>query len=86
MIFTELSLEGCFLIDPECFHDSRGSFTKIFNDPLFREHGIEFTSLEQFYTRSDKGVLRGVHFQMPPHQHDKLVCCLSGKFAGCVAG
>lgn len=79
MTFTELNIRGCVLIQSDPFFDLRGSFTKIFHDDLFRQHGITLENAEQFFTVSNKDVLRGMHFQIPPDDHAKLVSCLSGK-------
>lgn len=79
MIFIELELAGCFLIQARSFQDYRGSFSKLFHKDLFREQGLAFELAEQLFSRSQRGVLRGMHFQIPPHDHAKLVSCLSGK-------
>lgn len=79
MTFTELNISGCILIQSEPFLDLRGSFTKIFHDEIYRQHGITLENSEQFFTVSNKDVLRGMHFQTPPNDHAKLVSCLSGK-------
>ncbi|OYU44405.1 MAG: dTDP-4-dehydrorhamnose 3,5-epimerase, partial [Burkholderiales bacterium PBB4] len=43
------------------------------------EHGISMTVREEFFSTSAKGVLRGMHFQVPPHAHQKIIYCLSGR-------
>ena len=50
-------------------YDARGSFVKTFHADLFREAGIDFAPVEEFYSVSHAGVLRGMHFQTPPHDH-----------------
>ena len=78
MEFQELDLPGCYLIYPDVFTDERGLFVKIYQQELFREKGGETTFSEQYFTYSHNGVLRGLHFQLPPHEHIKLVTCLTG--------
>ncbi len=60
------------------FFDVRGSFTKIYNDDFYREANIEFELKEQYISVSNKGVIRGMHFQLPPFDCDKLVMVLNG--------
>lgn len=79
MEFIGTKLLGCYLIKPNIFRDERGCFTKHYHEKLFQRHGIKTSFREQFYTVSHKDVLRGMHFQLPPHDYDKLVTCLSGR-------
>lgn len=78
MKFNTTNLTGCYLIDTGVFHDQRGSFTKIYNEKEFLKNGISAVFKEQFFTISNKNVLRGMHYQEPPHDHCKLVSCFSG--------
>lgn len=75
-IFTPLN--GAFLIRPPLFTDNRGGFVKTFHRDVFRGFGVEPIFAEEFYSTSSKGVIRGMHFQAPPHAHSKYVCCLVG--------
>lgn len=77
-IITE-PLPGVRLIKPKVFEDARGDFVKTFHVGLFHEIGIDFTPVEEFYSTSRKNVLRGMHFQLPPHDHAKLVYCVRGR-------
>lgn len=79
MKFTESKINGCFIIDPRVIKDSRGSFTKVFNDSLFKKNGINTEFKESFYSVSCKNSLRGMHYQKSPHQIDKLVYVTSGE-------
>jgi dTDP-4-dehydrorhamnose 3,5-epimerase len=67
MKLIETKLSGCYLIQPKVFRDGRGSFVKTFHNGIFRDYKLE------------KNVLRGLHFQIPPHDHTKLVYCLFGQ-------
>lgn len=79
MQVEETSLPGCLEIHPPVFGDSRGAFAKLYQDTLFRERGLETRFPEWACSRSVKGVVRGLHFQLPPKAQDKLVYCLSGQ-------
>lgn len=61
------------------FHDTRGSFTKLFHSGIFEQHSLDFQVREIFLSESAKGVVRGMHFQTPPHDHTKVVMCLRGR-------
>jgi dTDP-4-dehydrorhamnose 3,5-epimerase len=69
----------CKEIQPPVFSDERGRFVKIFHTDSFTEHQLATNFEEEYYSVSQKGVLRGLHFQNPPHAHTKLVTCLQGK-------
>lgn len=71
-------LPGCFLLEPTCFRDSRGKFVKTYHEGLYKTLGIHLEIREEFYSVSQKGVVRGMHFQSPPYEHDKLVYCIGG--------
>ena len=76
-ILKEL-LPGCFLLQPNRFEDQRGSFVKTYHEGLFQALGVDLDIREEFYSVSHKNVIRGMHFQLPPHEHDKLVYCTRG--------
>jgi dTDP-4-dehydrorhamnose 3,5-epimerase len=73
------AIPGCFEIIPNVFTDDRGSFVKTFHRELFEQQGLEVEWREEYYSTSRKGVLRGLHFQLPPHDHAKLVYCTVGE-------
>lgn len=76
IIPTEIS--GCFLIELKLLSDNRGSFTKTYNNTIYNKLGIDIASLEEYYSISNAGVIRGMHFQTPPDDHIKIVHCSSG--------
>jgi dTDP-4-dehydrorhamnose 3,5-epimerase len=78
MIFEPISLEGAYLITLPTSHDARGTFVKTFHEGLMAKHGIQFTLRESYYSFSKKDVIRGMHFQLPPHDHSKFVFCPTG--------
>ena len=76
-ILKEL-LPGCLLLQPMRFEDQRGSFVKTYHEGLCKALGVNLDIQEEFYSVSRKNVIRGMHFQLPPHEHDKLVYCTRG--------
>ena len=76
-----IGIEGTDLKLIEVFHskDDRGEFTKIFNADEFERMGIGSDFQESYYTKSAKGVIRGMHFQTPPYGHAKLVHVIAGE-------
>jgi len=70
---------GCFEILPKIFRDERGFFVKTFHQDVFKKNGLETNFSEEYYSFSYKRVLRGLHFQLPPMDHAKLVYCILGK-------
>lgn len=75
--FTPI-LDGAYIIDLPAFFDDRGSFVKTFHETTLAEHGIQFALKESYFSVSEKDVIRGMHFQTPPHQHAKIVFCPQG--------
>ena len=78
MELVPTELPGLQLIRPRIFQDARGSFVKTFHCNSFRELGLDFEPHEEFFSTSAKGVLRGMHFQLPPAAHAKLIYCIVG--------
>lgn len=72
-------LPGAHLLQPKVFTDQRGEFVKTFHYGMFADLGIPFTPVEEFFSTSRKNVLRGMHFQLPPHDHAKVVYCIAGR-------
>ena len=79
MKFLETSLPGSFILDLERYEDSRGFFALTFSANEFAAHGLEtaFVQCNLSFNRQ-KGTLRGLHFQLPPHEEIKLVRCVRG--------
>ena len=80
-MFTKLEtgLPGLVVLQPRVFRDQRGEFVKTFHAGLFRQLGLEFEPREEFFSTSAHGVLRGMHFQLPPDAIAKLVYCIKGR-------
>ena len=79
MKIIKTGIKGCFIIEPLVVHDNRGSFIKTFNINDFKENDLCTDWMEHYYSVSNKNVLRGLHFQLPPHDHEKIVYCNYGK-------
>ena len=62
----------------EKLEDVRGSFIKTYTPHLYHRYLREFEMREEFYTVSKKNVIRGMHFQLPPDDHEKVVFCSAG--------
>ena len=72
-------INGCFEIQPRVIEDSRGRFVKIFHSQEFAARGLETKFVEEYFSVSRKNVIRGLHFQLPPMSHVKLVYCQQGE-------
>ena len=72
------AFSGCLELVPEIKPDARGKFFKTFHSEFFSAHSLETNFLEEYFSWSVAGVIRGMHFQTPPHQHSKIVSCLVG--------
>src|ERR1035437_3297313 len=79
MEIVTTDLADLLVIRPRIFQDQRGTFVKTFHAGWLREQGIDFTPAEEFFSTSAKDVVRGMHFQLPPAAHAKLVYCIAGR-------
>ena len=74
-----IQVDGASYFEIHSVEDSRGRFTKFFHGDLLRAAGM-FMEVEEIYASSShQGVIRGMHFQAPPYDHDKIVCCVLGR-------
>jgi len=72
-------IPGCYLLQARVMHDTRGSFVKTFHTPRSEELGLRTDWREEYFSISAPGVIRGMHFQLPPADHAKMVFCLTGE-------
>lgn len=79
MRINKTSIPGCFEMLSTVHSDPRGLLVKTFHLDYFVRNGLETKFAEEFYSFSHRGVLRGLHFQIPPRQHTKLVYCILGE-------
>lgn len=70
--------DGLFIIQPKCFEDARGYFFESYNKNEFKKNGLNLNFVQDNQSLSQKGVLRGMHFQNPPHAQGKLVRVIKG--------
>jgi dTDP-4-dehydrorhamnose 3,5-epimerase len=76
---TRQAIPDVVLIEPKVFGDSRGFFYESFNEQVFREKtGVACAFVQDNHSRSSKGVLRGLHYQLPPRSQGKLVRVVRG--------
>ncbi len=74
-----ISLAGCYELFPPVRRDARGCFVKTFNEELYSAANLATHFAEEYYSVSKRRVLRGLHFQVPPYEHTKLVFCTDGE-------
>lgn len=79
MLFERIHLDGAMLVTLEKRVDDRGFFARTFCVDEFRDHGLA-TGIQQcnVSTNSVAGIMRGLHFQRPPHQESKIIRCTTG--------
>jgi dTDP-4-dehydrorhamnose 3,5-epimerase len=79
LIFTATRLAGAYLVDPERIEDGRGFFARTWCRDEFERHGLDprLVQCNVSYNRL-RGTLRGMHYQVRPHEEVKLVRCTQG--------
>src|SRR3990167_11414963 len=77
--FRTLSLSGLTRIEPHVYPDVRGVFIELYKHSDFTRAGINKHFVQENYSFSKKGVLRGLHYQSGPLAQGKLVRCLHGE-------
>jgi dTDP-4-dehydrorhamnose 3,5-epimerase len=79
MKFTETKISGVMIIEPKVFGDPRGFFMESYKKSVFVADGITEDFIQDNHSRSAKGVLRGLHFQLKPYGMGKLVRAIRGE-------
>lgn len=79
MKIIETGFKGLLLIKPTIFTDNRGYFFESFNQIVFQNAGITFSPVQDNESKSSKGVIRGLHYQLPPFDQAKLIRVIEGK-------
>jgi dTDP-4-dehydrorhamnose 3,5-epimerase len=80
MRVTPTKLSDVLIVEPTVFSDARGFFLECFNQRTWEEiTGLQTTFVQDNHSRSTRGVLRGLHYQLPPHAQAKLVRCSVGE-------
>lgn len=78
MPFIETGFSGLVVFEPAVFEDSRGYFFESYNKDVFAKQGINTHFVQDNQSSSEFGVIRGLHFQLPPFAQSKLIRVLSG--------
>lgn len=76
--FIETDIKDLYVIEPKVFGDSRGFFMETYNYNEFKEAGLSMNFVQDNHSKSNKGVLRGMHFQTE-HTQGKLVRVIKGE-------
>ena len=79
MKFVETPLKGAFVLELELCEDERGFFARSWCESEFKSHGLDFNIAQcSISFNKKKGTLRGMHYQVKPHEEAKLVRCTMG--------
>jgi len=78
MKIVETEFKGLYLIKTHFIKDERGIFNKVYNLDLYKNFNLNTNFEEFFYSESQKDVIRGMHFQIPPYAHEKLIFVVKG--------
>ncbi len=78
MSFYTTDIPGLLVFEPRVFEDRRGHFYESYNEDLFRQQGIDLRFVQDNHSMSVYGVIRGLHYQLPPFAQSKLVRTISG--------
>ena len=79
MPFVKTEFPGLLVFEPNVFEDSRGYFFEAYNEKQFQQEAIDIRWVQDNQSSSSYGVIRGLHYQLPPHDQTKLVRVLRGK-------
>ena len=78
MEIIQTEIAGLLIIQPRIFDDGRGYFYESYNRKAFEQAGLHYDFVQDNQSLSQQGVLRGLHFQNPPHAQAKLVRVIQG--------
>lgn len=78
MELVDTGIKDLWVIKPRVFQDERGYFFESYNKGVFKSLGLDMEFVQDNQSLSHKGVLRGLHFQAPPHAQGKLVRVITG--------
>lgn len=79
MKFTKGDIEGIYIVEPRIFEDERGYFFEAFSEREFADEVGDIHFVQENQAKSSYGVVRGLHFQLPPHAQSKLVRVVEGR-------
>lgn len=78
MQIIETPIKDLVIIDPRVFNDERGFFFESYNKERYHAAGIKQDFIQDNFSKSTYGVIRGLHFQKPPYSQAKLVQVIEG--------
>lgn len=78
MPFHQTPISDLLIFEPRVFEDSRGYFFEAYNEKVFQQESITIKFVQDNQSRSSYGVIRGLHYQLPPYAQTKLVRVLEG--------
>lgn len=78
MEIEETGFEGLLIVKPQVFKDARGFFFETYNEKRYKDAGIDYNFVQDNISSSQRGVVRGLHFQRPPYTQAKLVQVIEG--------
>lgn len=85
MIYEKTNIQGIYLIHLEKNEDPRGFFARTFDRDEFLSHGLGFEIVQiSLSYNKQRGTVRGMHVQLPPHEEEKLVQCVRGEIVDIV--
>lgn len=79
MPFQKTNIPDLLVFEPKIFEDSRGYFFEAYNEQAFQQEGIDIRFVQDNQSKSSYGVIRGLHYQLPPYSQTKLVRVIEGK-------
>ncbi|MBL0131789.1 MAG: dTDP-4-dehydrorhamnose 3,5-epimerase [Chitinophagaceae bacterium] len=79
MPFTKTDIPGLLILNPGCLKIAVVIFFESYNEQVFRQEGIDIRWVQDNQSASDYGVIRGLHYQLPPYAQAKLIRVLKGK-------
>jgi dTDP-4-dehydrorhamnose 3,5-epimerase len=79
MKIVETGFKGLIVIKPTIYTDTRGYFFESFNQVIFKKEGISFSPVQDNESKSVKGVIRGMHYQIKPFPQAKLIRVVMGR-------
>ncbi|MBQ0206320.1 dTDP-4-dehydrorhamnose 3,5-epimerase [Citrobacter portucalensis] len=80
MNVIKTAIPDVLIFEPKVFGDDRGFFFESFNQRIFEDvTGLKVEFVQDNHSKSSRGVLRGLHYQLPPHAQGKLVRCVAGE-------
>ncbi len=79
MTVKDTPIDGLKIIEPKIFSDNRGYFFESYNKANMLKKGLDYTFLQDNQSKSSRGVVRGLHYQLPPKAQSKLIRVLYGE-------